>query len=266
MPITVKDVMKVMNYFAPLELALEWDNCGLVVGDESAEIKKLYIALDPTMEVIDEAIRAKAEMIITHHPLMLHKINQFSSHTITGQKLIKLIKNNVSLYCAHTNLDQTLAGLNDLLAEKIGLNNYEVLQVKGKDDLGRAIGFGRIGDLEKEMDLVTLAKQVKAALALEEIHIVGDGKRSIKKVAVGSGSGMDALNDAINAGADVFITGDIKYHSALEAKEMGICLIDATHFGTENIVRELLEKIFTRELPELVLILDNKSHNPMEFI
>lgn len=266
MAITVNDIMKVMDNFAPLELTQAWDNCGLVVGDVEQEVGKLYIAIDPTLEVINEAIRCHADMIVTHHPLMLHKINQINSITQEGKKILKLIKNNVSLYCAHTNLDQTIGGLNDLLAEKIGLKTFEVLEVTGKNDEGKDIGFGRIGDLDEVTDLYTLAKHIEDVLGLKGISIIGDGTSPIKKVAVGSGSGMEALSFAVGAGADVFITGDIKYHGAIEANELDICLIDATHFGTENIVRELLEKLFSKELPELELLIDYKLHNPIEII
>lgn len=264
--IRVQDIMRVMNVAAPLSLTQEWDNCGLVVGDEAQVVNKLFIALDPTMEVIDEAILCSADMIVTHHPLTLHKFNKINASSQEGQKIFKLIQNKIALYCAHTNLDQTLGGLNDELAQRIGLKDYEVLENTGVDDQGKVLGFGRIGFLEAPVNLSVLAQQVKEVLDLDGIQIVGDGERLIKKVAVGSGSSMEALDHAVSKGADVFITGDVKYHGALEALEKGICLIDATHFGTENIVRYLLEKLFSKELPELNLILDNKSRNPIQMI
>ncbi|MBC7959709.1 MAG: Nif3-like dinuclear metal center hexameric protein [Vallitaleaceae bacterium] len=266
MSIYVKDVMRVMEQFAPLSLAQDWDNCGLVVGDEVHTVKKIYLAIDPTKEVIQAAIATGADMIVTHHPLMIHKINQVNASTVVGQKIIQLIHNNVALYCAHTNLDQAIGGLNDFLAEKLGFSAFEVLEITGTDNEGNNVGFGRVGFLKKPIQLEILAQKIKETLGLNYIHLVGDRHRWVQKVAIGSGSGMDALSHAIACDADVFITGDVKYHGAIEAKELGISLIDATHFGTENIVSELLSQIFKNELPEVELIIDQHSLNPIDIL
>ncbi len=266
MSVTVKDVMQVMNTFASLKLAEVWDNCGLLVGDASQIVNKIYIALDPTMAVIDEAIRVQADMLLTHHPLTLDKMNQINTATLEGRKFIKLIRHDIALYCAHTNLDQKLGGLNDFLADKIGLKDYQVLEITGHDEKGRAFGLGCYGELEHTTDLNAMAHHVKSVLGLEYIQIVGDPRQKIKRVAVCSGSGMSALEFAISVEADVFITSDIKYHGAIEAIEKGICLIDGTHFGTENIVSELLGKVISGELPELEIVFDNLSQHPIKFI
>lgn len=266
MAVKVKDVMKVMNEFAPLELAVDWDNCGLVAGDENQEVSKVYIALDPTLDIINEAIRNDVDMIVTHHPLLIHKINKINSITVEGRKFIKLIKNNISLYCAHTNLDQTVGGINELLAKKVGLINYEVLDVTGKDEAGNFVGFGKIGLLDKPVTLSELAQSIKSSLKLNSIRIVGDKSKLVYKIAVGSGNGMDALQLAISNQADVFITGDVKYHGAIMATENDICLIDAGHFGTENIVGELLYQLLSKELPQVELIVDRTMQDPIESI
>lgn len=261
--VTLKDFMAVMDAFAPTNLAEDWDNCGLLVGDETKEIKKILIALEPSMLVIDDAIQNRVDLIVTHHPLMLNKINRITTKSLEGQKIMKLIKNDISLYAAHTNLDKAPLGLNQYLAEFIGLKNIEVLSPI-PNEFNKVAGLGRIGDLELGLSLEELGRKIKSVLKLENLQFVGEKNKKVKKVALVTGSGLSELNKAIVEGADVFITGDLKYHNALYAKEMGIAILDATHFGSENIVITLLGNVLKQQFEHIEILLDTKSNNPIK--
>ena len=255
--------MTVMERIAPINLAEDWDNCGLLVGDESKKVKKILITLEPTMMMIDEAIQNNVDLIIAHHPLMLNKINRITTSTLEGKKLIKLIRHEIGLYSAHTNLDKAPLGLNHYLAEIVGMVNSKPLTpIQGETD--DSVGLGRIGELESEISLKALGKKLMTLLDIDSLQYVGDENKSIKKIALVTGSGLSELNQAIQEGADLFITGDIKYHGALYAKEMGMSLIDATHFGSENIVIKLLNNVLKEHFQHIEILLDTKSSNPIK--
>lgn len=259
----IRDIMDLMEGFAPISLAESWDNCGLLVGDESKEVKKILVALEPSMATIDYAIEKNVDLLLTHHPLMLSKINRITAHDLEGQKLIKLINNHIDLYAAHTNLDKAPLGLNHFFATALGLNHIKVLSPISSDPFETS-GLGRVGELEKAMTLEDFGKKVQDILNINYIQFVGDKKQLVKKIALVTGSGLSELDKAISNGADVFITGDIKYHNALYAKEIGIALIDATHFGSENIVVKLLGDILKNQVEHVEVIFDKYSSNPIE--
>lgn len=263
MSLKVYEVIKVIEEFAPSRLAEPWDNCGLLVGDMQQEVDKILVALDPTVDIVNYAIENNVDMIITHHPIMMDKINKVTSSTIEGQKIINLLKNNISLFAAHTNLDRTIGGINDTFARQIGLSQVEILDI---DNLHNLFSYVRVGLLETPLTLKEYAIKIKDILNLSYIHTVGDNNKIIKKVAIVCGSGTSQLEKAISVGADVFVTGDVKYHVAQYAKEIGICLIDATHFGTENIVVKLLGQVLNEKIEGVEIILDNQLQNPIQII
>ncbi|PKM95455.1 MAG: Nif3-like dinuclear metal center hexameric protein [Firmicutes bacterium HGW-Firmicutes-1] len=274
----IKDIMNIVEELAPIYLAEAWDNCGLLVGDERKEVKKLLVALEPSMENIDNAVKNDVDLIVTHHPLMMNKINKITSTTVEGEKLMKLIKNEIGLYCAHTNLDKAQEGLNFYLGKQLKLadiqvlsieKSYEQLNVNNDQEFSidyNTMGLGVIGSLKEKLTLAQFSKDIQKLLKLDYIHYVGDKGRMIKKVAIVTGSGFSELDKAIIKGADVFITGDIKYHNAQYAKEAGIALIDATHFGSENIVVELLGNIFNNKLSDVEILLDYTAKNPIQIL
>lgn len=264
MSVTVLDVMRIMEEFAPSEIAAQWDNCGLLVGDERQEIKRILIALEPSQTVIEEAIEKKVQLLITHHPMMLNKINRITTSTKEGEKLISLVQNKISLFAAHTNLDQVPQGLNGQITKLLELENSRILTKTNMMEGDHEIGFGRIGYLKKEESLLDFLQMVKEKLKLDHLQYVGDLDVRIRKVAVVTGSGMGELDQAILEGADVLLTGDIKYHSARYAKEAGIALVDGTHFSTENIVRGLLYELLSSKLTDVEILLDEIDDNPLK--
>ena len=237
----VKWVMGEMEAWAPLSLAEEYDNVGLLVGDANQPVKKVLVALDATVAVIEEAASGGFGCIITHHPLMRDPMKRVTVQDATGKKIISLIKNGISLYTAHTNLDKAIGGVNDCLAEKMGLLQTVPM---AKESQNSEIGFGKVGEMPNETTLVGLAKHVKDALGLQSVRICGNASTKVKKIALCGGSGMSFLQAAKESGCDVYITGDVKYSDALVAQEYGMCIIDATHYGTENIiVQAIVERL-----------------------
>lgn len=260
--VKVKDVMAMIEEAAPLRLAEEWDNCGLIVGNEEAKLTKVLLTLEATEEVVQYASDNSIDLIITHHPLIFGKISKINNKTVEGRKILKLISENINLYSAHTNMDKAKNGLNQLFAEKLNLQKICVLD---KDaDREYKTGFGRIGEMKNATTLGRLLEELKKILDISTISYVGDLNFPIKKVAIVTGSGVSELENAIEEKADVLITGDIKYHSALFAKENKVALIDAGHFNSEKIVTELIKKILLPLEDKIEIVQDNFSKNPIE--
>lgn len=254
----IEDAIRVMEEFAPSELALSWDNTGLLVGDEKGSLTKILCALDCTDGVIREAAEKGAELIITHHPLIFRSINHVRSADPVGGKIIKLIRNGISLYAAHTNLDKTKGGTNDVLANALCLQDIESLF--GEDSENR--GMGRTGELPKETTLKELSAQIKQKLGLEHLQYVGNSATPIQRIALctGSASGKDFFEQAIRRGCQVYITGDIRFHDAQLASDMGLCLIDATHYGSEVIaVKALCRVLREKSIGTQVEIIESQT-------
>ena len=229
------DLINELENFAPMYLAESWDNPGLIVGDTESDIKKILVALDATDAVIDEAIDVGADIIITHHPMLFSAIKKITNETPIGVKLRKLIKNDIAHFAMHTNLDIAFGGTNDELARISGLKDIEVLRESCEQN-GQTNGLGRIGNLEKETNFGDLVRIIKKGLGLNSLRVVGDTEKKVGRVGLCTGSGFEFMEDAVKKGADVFITADLRYHESQKAQEAGICVIDATHYASENII------------------------------
>ena len=221
-------ILEWMEAWAPRALAVDWDNPGLLVGDRSRETDTVLTALEISGPVVEEAMAVGAGLIVTHHPLIFGKIGQVNGDTALGRTLLTLIENQVAVFAAHTNLDRARGGTNELLCRMLGLQNVGQL---GEEKGG--LGMGRIGTLPRPLTLAELAEQVRSTLGLPVGMFAGDGSQTVSQVAVCTGAGGDLLEAAQLAGAQVLITGDVKHHLARDAAEMGMALIDGTHFGTE---------------------------------
>lgn len=225
----VRDIVKIMEETAPPELAEKWDNVGLLVGDEDSEVKKILFALDAIDPVVDEAIEIGADMIITHHPIIFKSINAVNNTTSLGRRIIKLIKNNISVYSAHTNFDIADGGTNSILADLIGLRDTDGLIPCGDAFLGRT------GIPKEKMTLKDLADKLMDVLGAPSLNITGELSHTVCRVGLctGSGADRDFMLAAKQKDCDVYITGDVSYHNAQFAQEIGLCLIDAAHYYTE---------------------------------
>ena len=230
---TIQTVADAINRLAPRKLAEEWDNPGLLIGDPSSEIKKIFVCLDVTDENILRAVEFDAQLIVAHHPLIFHAIKNIRFDLPLGKKIFNLIKNNVAVFAAHTNLDSAIGGVNDVLAKKIGLVDVKMF---GDEE----ISLGRIGTLETPMTATEFAQHVKKVLNAENVRLINAGDFTISKVGLCSGAGSDVIQKAKFFGAQAFVTGDVKYHEAQAAIENKIHVVDAGHFATEfPIVSEL---------------------------
>ena len=242
MYISVKNICKILDEFAPPRLAEGWDNVGLLVGRKEKEVKVIFCALDFSEDVLLQAKQCHADFVITHHPVIFQGIKQLTDEDWRKALLMETVRNDIAVYSAHTNLDSVAGGVNDVLAHLLELQNIEGLS--GEDDTLE--GIGRIGVLKEEMEPEVFAKRIKTILKLNNVTFVSAGHR-VHKVAVCGGSGIDFLDYAVKAGADTFVTGDVKYHDAQDAFGKRINLIDATHQGTElPIVNEIADRLSLR--------------------
>ncbi len=194
MSLIVKDICSIMEKFAPKMLSESYDNVGLMVGNLEENVSSILVALDCTLEVIQEAKEKNCNFILTHHPLLFHKPSSITSETLLGKKIIQLIKNDINLYSSHTNLDSVTGGVNDALTKLLGYNNWKVLETThAKEFQNSNAGIGRIVKLEKQQTLETLLKEVKNRLQIKNLRYIGDESTPINTIAIVNGSGSDYL-------------------------------------------------------------------------
>lgn len=238
---TVQTAADAVNRLAPRRLAEEWDNPGLLIGDPAAEVKKIFVCLDVLDETISRAIELDAQLIIAHHPLIFHAIKSIRFDLPLGKKINRLIKNDLAVFAAHTNLDIAIGGVNDVLAEKIGLVDVKNF---GEEDFS----LGRLGTLKTPMTAENFARHVKTALNAENVRLISAGDLLIKKVGLCGGAGADFIQKAKFFGAQAFVTGDVKHHEAQSAIENAIHVVDAGHFATEFPIVQVLADYLRIEL------------------
>ena len=256
----VKDIYGYIDRIAPFHTQLGFDNAGLLVGRAGREVDTVLVALDITKDVIREAQTLGAQLIVAHHPVIFNPIKSVTDGDTTGEKVLMLAESGMAAICAHTNLDAARDGVNDVLARRLGLTEVDLLCKDGEDEWGRPYGIGRVGVLNVNcpMGAADFARTVKEALGAADVRCMDAGK-TVFRVAVGGGSCGSMLRDAVAAGCDTFVTADVKYDVFLEAKELGINLLDAGHFATENVVIEPLAQGLQNAFPG-VKVLVSKVH------
>ena len=250
-----KDVMYEIEKEYPLNYALSWDNVGLLVGRDDKEVKRIYIALDATDEVIDEAVRTGADMLITHHPMIFSPIKRIHNLDFVGERILKLIQNDISYYAMHTNYD--VLGMADLSGDKMNMKNAEILEVTAEGDIGKEDeheGIGRVSDLETPMTLRECCEDVKSAFHLGAVKVFGNLEEKVKRIAICPGSGKSVIQAALDKNADVLITGDIGHHEGLDAIDMGMCVIDAGHYGLEHVFIDDMKQFLCDQTENLEVI------------
>ena len=249
----ISDIIRKMEKIAPLSLAEKWDNPGFLLGDAERNIDKVFICLEINSETLKQAQEFGANLIISHHPLIFKPLSKITEADPTGRLVISLIKSNIAVYSMHTNFDKADGGMNDLLAKTLGLENVRpYTEDECKDSFGNPLeNIGRVGKLEPPMSLEDFTDFVKATLDCRSIKVVGCPNDEIHTVALCSGSGGDLMECALHAGADVYLTADVSHHEAQTASEIGLNVIDAGHFETENIICDFLEEYFEDNLPEI---------------
>lgn len=257
----VIDIYRYLDQKAPFSLQMSFDNAGFLVGRGGEEVTRLMVALDVTEPVIAEAKTAGCQLIVSHHPIIFHPAKSITDSDPTGRCLLALTENRIAAICAHTNLDAVEGGVNDALAQKLGLANVELLCQEGLDPQGRPYGIGRVGTVEGFDTAPQFAAFVRTALGADGLRLE-DGGRPVHRVAVGGGACGDMLMDAVARGCDTFVTADVKYNTYLDARAMGINLMDAGHFSTENVVCPVLAQWLKEGFPELGITLSTEHREP----
>lgn len=258
-----KDVINLLEKCAPSQLAESWDNPGLQVGSLSQEIKKIFMALDPTPGVLRNAVERRAQLLLTHHPLIFKPCAYIDINAFPGNVVAEAVRNHVSLVAAHTNLDRAQGGINDILAELFGLRDVEVLEdMPG----GPHVGLGRVGNLARPIMLSALIGQVKEKIGIDNIKLTTCEDMEIRRIAIVGGSGSEMAAAAVKKGADILITGDIRHHQALAAHSLGLILMDAGHYNSEkaafNIFAEYFKKMAHDQGWRVSVEIDNKEKDP----
>ncbi len=243
-----KEVTDIIEQRYPREYALEWDNVGLLAGRDDKEVRSIYLALDATDEVIRGAKEQRADMLVTHHPLIFGGMKRIVSQDFIGRRILELIRHDISYYAMHTNYD--VLGMADLAGRMMNLRRSEILEVTGegffnegyeKDTVctdSARVGIGRVGRLEKAVTLRQCCEDVKRVFRLESVRVFGDPKRLVERAAICPGSGKSVIGEALKKQADVLITGDIGHHDGIDAAAQGMAVIDAGHYGLEHVFVE----------------------------
>lgn len=254
---SVQDIYAYIDGFAPFATQMDFDNAGLLVGDSQAEVSRVLLALDATMDVVCQAERKRCQLIVTHHPLIFHPLKAVRPEDPTQAIVTRLIRKNIALVCAHTNLDAAPGGVNDVLMECLGGKVTGVLE-----PMGEGYGMGRVGELKEPMEPKAFAAMVKKALGAKAVRATL-GRGPVKKLAVCGGAGSDLLDLAVSLGTDAFVTADVKHHEFLAAQALGVTLIDGGHFSTENpVIPALVERLrgaFVKDGVEVFLSKINKE-------
>jgi dinuclear metal center YbgI/SA1388 family protein len=248
MPLKVKDVHNILEERAPSRYMESYDNVGLMVGDMEQEVSSVLVALDCTLDVIQEAREKSCSLIFCHHPLIFQKPSSITTDKLLGRKIIELISSGISVYSSHTNLDSVQGGLNDILMGLIGVKETRVLEaLEGEVNSG----IGRIASLDEPVRLSELVDRVKGSLGISFARYSGDDEKVVSKIAAITGSGQSFFSAAVKEGADCIITGDTTYHHVSDLREEGIAVIDAGHFGTEWPALKVFSKWLENSISEM---------------
>ncbi|MBQ3104402.1 MAG: Nif3-like dinuclear metal center hexameric protein [Lachnospiraceae bacterium] len=246
-----KEVIKCLELLVPPHLAESWDNVGLLVGDAEKEIRKIMLALDPSEDVISQAIEVGADLLITHHPLIFSGMKSVTTESYVGKRVCRLMRHDIACYTMHTNFDAT--GMAKTVADLLHLKECRPLEPVSED--GKAdLGIGRIGELDVAITLKEFACHVKEVFRLPDVRVFGEADRLIRCVALVPGSGKEYAKCAMEQGAEVLITGDVGHHHGQDAAAQGMAVMDAGHYGLEKVFSSHMEEVLRRELPQTEII------------
>lgn len=251
------EIIEIIEQVYPKEAALSFDNVGLLAGSREQEVRRIYIALDATEEVIRAACEAHADMLITHHPLLFSPVKCVTDDDFIGKRIIELIRSHISYYAMHTNYD--VLGMAALAEQILDIRDAEVLEVTLQDE-NRTEGIGRVGSLPYEMSLKDCSEYIKEKLKLPNVRVFGNPELMIKRIAVCPGSGKSEIKTAVEKQADVLVAGDFGHHDGLDALEQGVAVIDAGHYGTEYIFMEDMKSFLTERLESVEILTAPVKH------
>ena len=239
-----QDILDKIEARYPRKYACDWDNVGLLAGSREREVDTVYIALDATDEVVDAASECGAQLLLTHHPMIFGGLKSVTTDDYVGERLIRLIRNDISYYAMHTNYD--VMGMAELAADMLDLKDRKVLE-----EVLDGEGIGRVGDLPRSMTLEECANFVKGRFRLPNVKIFGEPEKQVQRAAICPGSGKSEAKPALSMGAEVYITGDIDHHTGIDMADCGMAIIDAGHYGVEHIYIADMEHFLKENCPEL---------------
>ena len=255
----VKDIIKVIEDFAPLSVQEKWDNSGLCVGSPEDEVHGVLLALDCTPELVEEAVACGADMIVTHHPLIFSGLKKISPETQVGRAVIKAVRAGVSIYAAHTSADKVLAGVSGDMARRLGLEDVEILQKDGEDT-----GLGIVGNLPQPLSCEEAVNLVKDRFGLKVAKVSRPLDGMISRVAMCGGSGGSLIGEARRSGAQMYVSGDISYHNFFT--EDGFMIMDIGHYESEIGIVDILFSLIKKNFPTFaVRITQNINSNPIYY-
>ena len=240
-------IMNALERIAPCRLAENWDNPGLLVGSYAQRVERVLVALDVDDCVVEEAVARRADMIVAHHPVIFRGMKQLRTDLPLGKRLAALLVHGIAVAAAHTNLDVARGGVNDVLAARLGLEKLSSFVITSQED-GVTESLGRVGTLPAPMRIEDFARAVKERLGVSHVLLAAAAARPVRRIAVCGGAGAEFIDNAVRLGADVYVTGDVKYHDAQRAVEQGMHIIDAGHYGTESPVLVVLADLLRTEL------------------
>lgn len=242
-------IIKRLEQEVPLSLAEHWDNPGLQVGRRDREVHKIYLALDATDQVLAHCVESGAELLITHHPLLMEGLKKINGDDFHGRKILTMVENRISHYAMHTNYD--VAWMGKLCSEYLQMRDPEPLEETDVDADGENIGIGTVGNLPKKMTVRECCEHVKQAFSLEHVKVFGDLEKEVQRAALCPGAGKSLVGAALSKQADIYITGDIGHHDGIDGVDQGLVIMDAGHYGVEHVFIAQMKEFLEKEFPEL---------------
>ena len=279
MKLRIHEIVSAFEAVAPLALQESYDNSGLIVGEMGAQVSKALLCLDSTEAVVDEAIAKGCDLIIAHHPIVFGGLKRFTGGDYVQRAVIKAIRNNIAIYACHTNLDNVLrGGVNERIAQQLGFEAERVLRPVAADfgsfvgigglddsDVFRTAGAGVLCNLQKPMNVLDFLQHLKAKMGVEVVKYTKCDVEMVSKVAICGGAGSFLIGDALRAGADAFITSDVKYHEFFDA-EGKMLLCDIGHYESEKYTIDLFSNILSAKFPKFATIFAETITNPIDYL
>ena len=243
----LRDFIRQIEMLIPLKYAESWDKTGFCIGRTDTDVNKVLLCVDVTYEAVDYAIDKQCNLIVSHHPLLFKPVERITSDTEIGNIILKLIENNIAVYSIHTNFDSCYMG--KLAGDMVGLKQAQIF-VKNEDNPN--VGIGICGAFDGS--LKDLSEIIKDRFRLSHVRLYGNPDKRISKVCMVPGSGKGMLSEVKRSGCDVLVTGDLGHHECLDALEMGISIVDATHYGLEKIFIDYMKNYFEQNISDIEVL------------
>jgi dinuclear metal center YbgI/SA1388 family protein len=261
----VGEVLNYINELAPFKYAEVWDNVGLMLGSRKCEVRRIMLCMDVTLKAVQESIDKGVDLIVSHHPFLFSKLKSVDFDSMKGQRIVTLIKNDINVISAHTNLDVAVGGVNDAFAEAVGLTECDKFKTYIPEGFEVDLGLGKVGKLPNELSFDQFVSHIKKNLDIQNLRVIGAQPATVKKVATFCGSFDGDLESVKRHSVDLLLTGDIKYHTALDAREMGLCILDVGHFASERIILTRLKKLLENRFDKSEIVCSSLEEDPFIF-